>query len=294
MDMNNFLQSEATQFVGTAAANTIGLVIGTIHEDIKELLEIPDEYQAISIVSSRTGTVAQAIAIDDAVKAVNAKLLRFEMAIDAGKQCGQGCLFVLGAENISDARRLVEIALEQIDYWAACIYVNEVGHMESHVTPRAGEILHQIFGTPLGKAFGVIGAAPAGIGIVAVDQCMKAAPVDIVWYGSPSHNLTMMNEFSAGISGDVSAVQKALEAGKEVGCELLRVCGITPISITKVHEVCGTDYVKESYTPTSCLKPKEWLYRYATKFIERVGIIYESITFKWKSTSKWMYFPRTL
>lgn len=121
------MQSEATQFVGTAAANTIGLVIGTIHEDIKELLEIPDEYQAISIVSSRTGTVAQAIAIDDAVKAVNAKLLRFEMAIDAGKQCGQGCLFVLGAENISDARRLVEIALEQIDYWAACIYVNEVG-----------------------------------------------------------------------------------------------------------------------------------------------------------------------
>lgn len=79
MDMNNFLQSEATQFVGTAAANTIGLVIGTIHEDIKELLEIPDEYQAISIVSSRTGTVAQAIAIDDAVKAVNAKLLRFEL-----------------------------------------------------------------------------------------------------------------------------------------------------------------------------------------------------------------------
>lgn len=114
MDMNNFLQSEATQFVGTAAANTIGLVIGTIHEDIKELLEIPDEYQAISIVSSRTGTVAQAIAIDDAVKAVNAKLLRFEMAIDAGKQCGQGCLFVLGAENISDARRLVEIALERV------------------------------------------------------------------------------------------------------------------------------------------------------------------------------------
>ena len=100
MDVNNFLQSEATQFVGTAAANTIGLVIGTIHEDIKELLEIPDEYQAISIVSSRTGTVAQAIAIDDAVKAVNAKLLRFEMAIDAGKQCGQGCLFVLGAASL--------------------------------------------------------------------------------------------------------------------------------------------------------------------------------------------------
>ena len=52
MNVNNFLQSEAAQFVGTAAANTIGLVIGTIHEDIKALLQIPDEYQAISIVSS--------------------------------------------------------------------------------------------------------------------------------------------------------------------------------------------------------------------------------------------------
>lgn len=44
MNVNNFLQSEAAQFVGTAAANTIGLVIGTIHEDIKALLQIPDEY----------------------------------------------------------------------------------------------------------------------------------------------------------------------------------------------------------------------------------------------------------
>ena len=54
MNVNNFLQSEAAQFVGTAAANTIGLVIGTIHEDIKALLQIPDEYQAISIVCWQT------------------------------------------------------------------------------------------------------------------------------------------------------------------------------------------------------------------------------------------------
>lgn len=119
-------------------------------------------------------------------------------------------------------------------------------------------ILHQIFGTPtLARHLALSVLPQQESALLPLTQCMKAAPVDIVWYGSPSHNLTMMNEFSAGISGDVSAVQKALEAGKEVGCELLRVCGITPISITKVHEVCGTDYVKESYTPTSCLKPKE-------------------------------------
>ena len=72
--------------------------------------------------------------------------------------------------------------------------------------------------------------------------------------------LDLQNRFAAfvhQVDKSKVAVQKALEAGKEVGCELLPVCGITPISITKVHEVCGTDYVKESYTPTSCLKPKE-------------------------------------
>ena len=94
MDMNNFLQSEATQFVGTAAANTIGLVIGTIHEDIKELLEIPDEYQAISIVSSRTGTVAQAIAIDDAVKAVNLDLVTGKLVFDENRNPEKAVTFV--------------------------------------------------------------------------------------------------------------------------------------------------------------------------------------------------------
>ena len=240
------------QFIGTAAAYTIGMMIGAINEDVRALLEIPEQYSSIGIISSRTGTVAQAIAIDEAVKECNAHLVKFEMAIDAGKQCGQGCLFVLGAENISDARKVVEISLEKIDYWASCIYLNEVGHMESHTTAHAGEVLHQIFGTPLGKAFGVIGAAPAGIGIVAVDCAVKAAPVDIVWYGSPSHNLFMMNEFVACVNGDIPAVEKAMEAGKTVGCELLNTLGIKPISIKDVKEQCGEEYLKSSMSPDSC------------------------------------------
>lgn len=249
--------TNAEQFVGTAAANTIGLVIGTIDERIKELLEIPEEYRAIGIISSRTGTVAQAIAVDDAVKTCNAVLLRFETAIDAGRQCGQGCLFVLGTETISDARKVVEESLHNIDYWASCIYINEVGHMEAHVTARAGDVLHQIFGAPIGKAFGVVGAAPAGVGIVAVDQAMKAASVDIVWYGMPSHNLLMMNEFSAGVSGEISAVQKAMETGKKIGCELLKTMGIAPISIQDVSEVCGEDYAKQVTSAAVCRKEQE-------------------------------------
>lgn len=257
MNMIDEFIPEAEQFVGTAAAHTIGLVIGSVNELIRMVLDIPENYHALGILSSRTGTVAQAIAIDDAVKECNAKLLRFEMAIDAGRQCGQGCLFILGAETISDARKVVEESLRNIDYWSQCIYINEVGHMESHVTPRAGEVLHEIFGTPVGRAFGVVGAAPAGVGIAAVDRAVKAAPVDIVWYGTPSHNLLMMNEFVAGVTGDIAAVQKAMDVGKAVGCELLTALGIEPISIHHVAEECGEDYLKRNMSPAVCQDEKK-------------------------------------
>ena len=130
MDVNNFLQSEATQFVGTAAANTIGLVIGTIHEDIKELLEIPDEYQAISIVSSRTGTVAQAIAIDDAVKATNTDVLSIEFPRDTKGWGGHGNYIVIGGNDVSDVRHAIELALELTKKNAGELYISESGHLE--------------------------------------------------------------------------------------------------------------------------------------------------------------------
>ena len=252
--MDQLFTCPAREFVGTASAYTIGMVIAALDDNIKPLLDIPMSCAAIGIISSRTGTVTQALAIDDAVKASNSYLLKFEMAIDAGKQCGQGCLFILGADTVNDARRAVEIALERTDFWQSCLYINEVGHMECHVTPNAGEVLHQIFGTPLGKAFGIIGAAPAGIGLVAVDRAVKEAPVDIVWYGSPSHNLLMMNEFTAAVSGNLEAVEKAIATGKEIGCELLHTCGIKPISVKEVSGLYGEEHLKKTFTIDSCKK----------------------------------------
>lgn len=41
MDVNNFLQSEATQFVGTAAANTIGLVMERFMKISRNFLRFP-------------------------------------------------------------------------------------------------------------------------------------------------------------------------------------------------------------------------------------------------------------
>lgn len=225
-----------TEYVGTAAGHTIGMVIANIDPIIKLMLDIPEEYASLAILTSRTGAAAQAIAIDDAAKATNVELLKFELPRDTEGYSGHGNLFILGAHDVSDARRCVEIALKGIDERAEGIYINEVGHMEMHVTANAGPVLQKIFGTPARKAFGFICAAPAGIGMVAADTAMKAAPVDIVWHGTPSINLSMTNEIIIGISGDYGAVHKAVWTAYEKASKLIETFGSYPASILHFGE----------------------------------------------------------
>ncbi|MDD7113630.1 MAG: propanediol utilization microcompartment protein PduB [Lachnospiraceae bacterium] len=224
-------QPDLTEYVGTAAGHTIGMVIANVDAQVRELLHISEEYASLGILTSRTGAAAQAYAVDEAAKAANVELLIFELPRDTEGYSGHGNLIVLGARDVSDARRAVEIALTEIDKKAEFIYINEVGHMEMHATANAGPVLHQIFNAPLRKAFGFICAGPAGIGLVAADVAMKAAPVDIVWYGTPSINLSMTNEIIIGITGDYGAVRKAVDVAYERASELIKVFGKKPESI---------------------------------------------------------------
>ena len=142
------------EFIGTAAGHTIGMVIPNIDPEVRTLLKIPEQYSSLGILTSRTGAAAQAFSVDEAAKACNVELLIFELPRDTEGYSGHGNLIVLGAYDVSDARRAVEVALTLIDEKAERIYINEVGHMEMHVTANAGPVLHQIFDAPLGKAFG--------------------------------------------------------------------------------------------------------------------------------------------
>ena len=220
-----------SEYIGTAAGHTIGLVIANLSPLVRDLLKIPDQYHSIAIITSRVGAAAQAIAVDNAVKSANGDLLIFELPRDTEGYSGHGNLFVLGTETVSDARRLVELALEGIDEGAKRIYINEVGHMEMHYVANAGPVLHKIFNTPLNRAFGFICAGPAGISMVAIDHALKTAPVEIVWYGTPSYNLSLTNEVIVGITGDYSAVSKAVDTAYKIGSELIEAFGSKPESI---------------------------------------------------------------
>ena len=102
-----------TEFVGfSPLGNTVGYVIPNIDPAFQEIMGFEKKYRSIGLISSRAGACPQAIAADDAVKATNTKLLTLLAPNDPVSGGARGCLYIFGAEDVSDARRVVELTLE--------------------------------------------------------------------------------------------------------------------------------------------------------------------------------------
>lgn len=222
---------EEIEYVGVAAGHTIGMVISSIDPEVRDLLNIPSEFSSLGIISARVGACTQIAAVDDAVKSTNTQLVMFELARDSEGYGGPGCLIVVGAADVFDAKHAVELALKGVDERMKTLYINEVGHMEIQVSASAGPVLNQIFGAPLNKAFGFMAIGPAGVGIVTADSCVKSASVEIIWYGSPGHNTPFHNDFITVITGDYASVKKATQVAYEKASNLITSFGSVPQSI---------------------------------------------------------------
>jgi ethanolamine utilization microcompartment shell protein EutL len=228
--IENILCKEV-EYVGNAPGYTIGLVIANIDPTIRDLINIPSEFSALGIVSTRVGACTQVAAVDDAVKATNTRLVDFELARDSAGYGGPGVTLILGATDIYDARSAVEIALKGVEERMKTLYINEVGHMEIQLSASAGSVLNEIFGAPLNKAFGFMGIGPCGIGLVAADVCVKAAHVEVVWHGRPNYNTPHQNDFITIVSGDYEAVKSCTEAAYDKASKLMATLGTFPKSI---------------------------------------------------------------
>ena len=220
--------SMITEHVGsTRTGDTIGLVIANVDSQVLEAMKLTKSYRSIGILGSRTGAGPQIMAADEAVKATNTEIVSIEFARDMKGGAGAGCLIIFGGDDVSDVRRSVEVALRELERTFAEVYMNEAGHVEIQYTARAGEALVTAFGTPEGKAFGLIVGAPAAIGVVMADTAVKSANVDVVGYRSPSSS-AMSNEVILQISGDSGAVKQAVKAARDVGLSLLETMGNVP------------------------------------------------------------------
>jgi microcompartment protein PduB len=216
-----------TEFVGTGIGDTIGLVIANVDPALHKVMGIDAKYKSIGIIGARTGAGPQVMAADEAVKATNTEIIKIELPRDTKGGAGHGDLIIFGAEDVSDARRAVEVTLGELERTFGDVYANDAGHIELQYTARASYACEKAFGAPLGRAFGLVVGAPAAIGVVTADTALKAATVDVVGYSSPAAGTSFSNEVILFFSGDSGAVRQALIAAREVGVSLLSALGGT-------------------------------------------------------------------
>ncbi len=214
-----------TEFVGTAIGNTIGLVIANVDPLLHEKMNIDKKYRSIGIVGARTGAGPHIFAADEAVKATNCEVLLIELPRDTEGGAGHGSLIIFGAQDVSDARRAVEVTLSEVERTFGDVYGTAAGHLEFQYSARASEALNKAFGAPLGQAFGITVGAPAAIGVLLADTAAKSATVNAVAYSSPAKGTSFSNEVIFAFSGDSGAVRQAIIAARDVGKQLLGAFG---------------------------------------------------------------------
>jgi microcompartment protein PduB len=224
--------AQVTEFVGVSMGDTMGIVIANLDSAIHELLDFDKKFKSIGIIGGRVGAGPQLMSADEAVKATNTEVIRVEMPRDTKGQAGHGNLIVFGAEDVSDARRAVEVTLDVLPKYFGDVYVNDQGYTENQYSARASTCLNKALNAPIGKAFGLILGAPAVVGMLMIDTAVKAADVEVVGYGSPSHGTSMTNEVFIWVTGDSGAVRQAVISGREIGNKLLCGWGEEPKSLS--------------------------------------------------------------
>jgi microcompartment protein PduB len=214
-----------TEFIGTGAGDTLGLVIPNLDFSIHEKLGIDSKIRSLGILSSRSGAGPQAMGADEAIKSSNIELVKVYMARDTKGGAGHGITIIIGAEDVSDVRRAIEVMLKTFEWSWGDQYSNATGHCEVQFTARAGKFLAQAFGAEEGKSWGLICGAPVAVGLLMADRAVKAADVEIIDIATPDYGTSHSNEFMAFIKGDSGAVKQAVIEAREAGIKSLEVLG---------------------------------------------------------------------
>jgi len=221
-----------TEFVGVGMGDTQGIVIANLDPVIHKLFGFDEKYRSIGVIGGRVGAGPQLMAADEAVKATNTEVILIEMPRDTKGGAGHGNLIIFGAEDVSDARRAVEVTLDVLTKYFGDVYANDQGYTENQYTARASKCLNKAVGAPEGKAFGLILGAPAVIGMLMIDTAVKAANIEVLGYASPAHGTSLTNEVFIWVTGDSGAVRQAVIAGREIGNKLLSAWGEEPKSLS--------------------------------------------------------------
>ena len=143
MDLSHFTSAQAMpEFVGTTILDTIGLVIANVDDGLFKKMNYDKNYCSLGFIGSRTGAAGQILAVDEALKAINCEFLSIHLPRDIKGWGGHGSFIVIGSQNVADARRCIEIALDKITLHAGVIadFALKASNVEliQYLTPSIG------------------------------------------------------------------------------------------------------------------------------------------------------------
>lgn len=139
-----------TEFVGTSVGDTIGLVIASVDPLLKESMKL-GKFRSIGIIGGRTGAGPQIMAVDDAVKATNTEVISVELPRDTKGGAGHGSLIIIGAEDVSDARRAVETALQVLPNILVMSMAMKPAIWNSNIRPEQAIVWKKLLAPNLAK-----------------------------------------------------------------------------------------------------------------------------------------------
>lgn len=225
-----FNKSDITEFVGCAKLDTIVLCVPNVTDELHSAMNLDKNIKALGLVSSRTGAAGQILAVDEALKSTNSKIISVELPRDTKGWGGHGNYIVFGSQTYSDVRKACEIALSLIDRNAGEVYISDAGHLECAFTPNSSEAVLAAFGVKVGEAFGFLAASPAAIGLLCADKALKSSSVSLVKFMSPSVGTSHSNEVIICFTGSTDDVKNAVIEGRRVALNLLKSMGSVALS----------------------------------------------------------------
>ena len=206
------------EFIGftkgeSGALSICAFVIPNLDPAIRKAMKIPPEICAVGMISARFGGAPIAMVLDDILKSSQSVLLQGEFVVEALAAGGHGSFFLVGSRDADDVRDVMQKAFDHCSDKYGGIGAGETVCYDLHFSSSAGEaICASLPGAePAGK-WCMVDAIPKGLGLVALNDAVKSAGVEIQTLMSPYTD----NDFGAGLKGDTAACLEAVRKAREV------------------------------------------------------------------------------
>ena len=225
-----------TEYIGYERMGYLaGYVIANPDKAFLDWWGFDPKYTSLGIIGGRFTAAPICCAADDAVKATNAKLLHLSLPNEPCALGARGSLLVFGAENVSDAKRAVELSLQQVKIYFGGVGMGSTAAYDIQWSANPGQVLQDFLCGVPGKAWGFIDGCPMVNGCIMMDQALKAADVELVHIHTLEEH-QFSNEFHGVFVGDSGAVLAAVRRAREVAENLIRAEGnIEPFTLVEPY-----------------------------------------------------------